>query len=247
MPPPAIVCCPNPASDALAAAPQGQPGVFRLALAGGSTPRRLYALLAQPQRRDRFAWDALHIYFGDERVVPKEDDSSNFRMASQAWLQHVPIPANQIWRIETERGAEQAAAAYGDALGDKPLNTVLLGMGGDGHTASLFPDQPITSDAAAIVTHSPAPPPVRVSLGYGTLNRADSAVLLVVGDGKAARLAQVHRQLALPPQERSLPAARIEPRASLWWLIDEAAASALAPEALLQARQRYAQWEDTLQ
>ncbi len=171
--------------DALAAR-----GVAHLALAGGTTPAGAYALLG-PSR-----WEGVELWFGDERCVGPDDPESNYRMALQTLLRHAP--GALVHRIEGERGAEDAAERY-DALlrarlGEPVLDIALLGIGEDGHTASLFPGNPALAErelAAVAVHDAPKPPPDRVSLTLPVLRAARACILLAAGEDKAAPLARV--------------------------------------------------------
>jgi 6-phosphogluconolactonase len=176
------------AADVLAAAVDGTRtvrGVAHGALAGGSTPRRAYELLG-PRLPE---WSDVHLWFGDERCVGPDDPDSNFRMVRES----LDAPGATIHRIRGELGAEAAAAAYGEELGDTRLDVVLLGLGEDGHTASLFPHRPeLHAEGVAVAVHdAPKPPPDRVSLTLRKLNAARRIVLLVAGAGKADALARV--------------------------------------------------------
>jgi 6-phosphogluconolactonase len=189
-------------------------GSCHLVLAGGHTPRRCYELL----RAMDLPWAALHIWFGDERCLPPGDAGRNDAMADGALLAHVPIPPAQVHRIPAEQGPEAAAAAYAALLASAPaMDIVLLGMGEDGHTASLFPGNPALDDTrlAVPVHDAPKPPPVRVSMGLSVLNAAHHRLILVMGNAKAGALARVRRG-------DPLPAARL---AEGEWLIDQDAAS----------------------
>lgn len=197
---------------------------FRLALAGGSTPERLYAKLAADARID---WSVVELFWGDERLVAADHEHSNYRMVRRALLDHVEIPAENVHRIQGELPPTEAAEAYQRVLGATPLDMVLLGMGGDGHTASLFPGQ--TDGRGVVVTESPVPPTGRVSLALDVINASREAMFLVAGSGKAERLAQVYAQLQDESQiqgEPRLPAAMVRPQ-RLSWLVDEAAAEKL--------------------
>jgi 6-phosphogluconolactonase len=187
-------------------------GACHLVLAGGRTPKRCYELL----RAMDLPWPALHIWFGDERCLPAGDPGRNDAMADSALLDHVPIPATQVHRIPAEKGPEAAADAYAAQLSAAPpMDVVLLGMGEDGHTASLFPGNPALDDERlAVPVHgSPKPPPERVSMGYRALNAAHHRLILVTGAGKAEALARIKGG-------ESLPAARL---AASEWLTDRAA------------------------
>lgn len=198
-------------------------GRLRIALAGGTTPRRLYTRLAGDERID---WSRIEIFFGDERVVAKDDEASNFRMVREALLDHVPIPPENVHRIETERGSAGAARHYRELVSRAPLDLVLLGMGADGHTASLFPRTPGLAEArGVVVTESPVPPKGRVSIALDVINGAREAWLLVSGADKAERLAEVYAEWHGSPAPE-LPAAMVRPR-RLVWLVDEDAAKRL--------------------
>lgn len=172
-------------------------GVFHMALAGGETPRRCYEKL----RRFAIDWPHVQIYFGDERCLPGGDPQRNDTMARDALLEHVAIPPTNVHVIPAELGAHEAAAHYAAVL-EKiiSLDLVLLGMGEDGHTASLFPDNPATASAAAVVPvfSAPKPPAERVSLGMHTLNAARQKIFLVAGAGKREALGQILQGVLLP-------------------------------------------------
>lgn len=192
-------------------------GRASLALSGGGTPRAMHLRLA-PRALD---WARVDVYYGDERCVPPDDPASNHRMARESLLDHVPARAH---RIEGERPPADAAARYADAIATAlPLDVVILGMGEDGHTASLFPDSAEPpAGALAVATRSPVAPHDRVTLTYAALAAAGARVLLVSGAAKAARLAEVHAQLT--DGRPTLPAARA---GATLWMIDAAAAAQL--------------------
>lgn len=205
-------------------------GRCRVALAGGGTPRPIYEKLAAPPLAGRIDWDRVEILWGDERCVPPDDPQSNYRMARQALVDHVAVPAAQVHRIEGERPPAEAARAYAEVLGEAPIDVLLLGMGGDGHTASLFPDTPEPpADAPVVATHSPAGPRDRVSLSFSAINRSAAVFFLVAGAGKAERLAEVLGQIE--SGDATLPAARVQPAdGRLVWILDTEAASRLPEE-----------------
>jgi 6-phosphogluconolactonase len=189
-------------ADALcaeAAAAIAARGIFHLVLAGGGTPRALYAELAR-----RGAGDARwHIWYGDERCLAANDPERNSAMAEDAWLAASAIPAEQRWPIPAEYGADEAAEVYADWLervGD--FDVVLLGMGEDGHTASLFPGHDWGAAAgspdALAVSDAPKPPPERVSLSALRLSRSAKLWVVVTGAGKHAALQRWRRGEALP-------------------------------------------------
>ncbi len=189
-----------------------QQGVCRIALAGGGTPQQCYEKL----RGLSLPWANIHIYFGDERCLPAGDAQRNDDMAMRTLLQHVPIPAEQVHPMPVELGAEEAALRYAQELAQAgALDIVLLGMGEDGHTASLFPNNPaLESIAIAVaVDDAPKPPPQRVSLGMATLNAASHKLFLVAGSGKRAALQSI-------AQGEQLPAAQV---LDAEWFMDEAA------------------------
>lgn len=180
------------AAQALAAC-----GVFHLVLAGGETPRRCYEKL----RGLAIDWAHVQLYIGDERCLPKGDARRNDTMVRVTLLEHISIPQANVHFIPSELGARDAAAAYAALLERvAPLDMVLLGIGEDGHTASLFPGNPATSSAAPVVPVFDAPklPPERVSLGISTLNAARQKIFLVAGAGKQAALAAILSGNPLP-------------------------------------------------
>lgn len=161
-------------------------GVFRLVLAGGTTPARAYDLLAQTAQD----WDRWEIFWGDERCLPIDHPERNSRMS---------LPAKHCYPIPAELGAEQAAAAYAQTIADKlPFDLVLLGMGEDGHTASLFPGFVPTSHLTVAVFNAPKPPPERVSLSVEALQACRQQLVLVTGVGKAQALAAWQAGADLP-------------------------------------------------
>jgi 6-phosphogluconolactonase len=191
-------------------------GQFSLVLAGGSTPQAAYRLLAKAEA-DWLHW---HIYFGDERCLPPEDSERNSHMAAEAWLDHVAIPRTQIYPIVAERGAQRAAAEYGALVAAAlPFDLVLLGMGEDGHTASLFPGQQHDPRAWAVAVHdAPKPPPERVSLSARALAETRDLLLLVTGAAK-------HQALQRWGAGEVLPVASIKPVCPIELLLDRDAAA----------------------
>ena len=205
-------------------------GRFTLALAGGSTPRAAYDRLATHHRR--LDWHHTHVFWGDERCVPPDDPRSNYRMAKEALLDRVPIPKAQIHRIRGEAEPAQAAAEYQRELGgvgaEAPaLDLVLLGLGEDGHTASLFPGQPAVRETThwALAVPDPEGKLWRVTLTPPVLNAARHVTFLVSGASKAARLRQV---IEGPFTPALLPAQAVRPaHGQLTWMVDAAAAGEL--------------------
>lgn len=196
-------------------------GHCRLGLAGGSTPRSVYQRLA---RRAEVQWAQVTVLWGDERAVGPQDPASNYRMAQEALLDHVQ--AGTVTRIEGELPAPEARRRYEDALGTAPLDVLLLGMGGDGHTASLFPGSDMQAAERVVLSHSPIPPDTRISLSMRAINEARAIVVLVRGADKAERVAEVFDQMKRQAPE--LPAAFVAPGSRrLVWLLDSGAASVL--------------------
>lgn len=208
-------------------------GAFRIALAGGTTPRRLYELLAESQLADFGKW---HVFFGDERWVGPDHPGSNWRMARETLLERAGIPSAQIHPIDTTAGSpEKAARLYAMTLvrklapapGEMPrLDMVLLGLGADGHTASLFPgaDALEAGGEPVIAARAPAPFPWRVTMTPGLINAARAVVFLAAGEDKAEALSR----LIDGGEEPRPPAARIHPlTGELRFVVDAAAASRL--------------------
>ena len=205
---------------------------FHVALAGGGTPRDFYQRLTQHDVKDSIEWNKVHIYFGDERYVPQDHTDSNFRMAHEALFSKVDIPVSQIHAmVNSSLSPEQNAARYAslidrqlvkDVNGFPAFDLVLLGMGGDGHTASLFPDTEILHEnkkwvAAQFVEKLGV---WRVSLTYPTLNSARHVAVLVTGEAKAEIIAEL---ATLPPTDIRYPIQGINPRGDFQWFLDKSA------------------------
>ena len=218
-----------------------------IALSGGSTPKAVFACLARVPWRDRIAWDAVHIAWGDERFVAEGDPASNVTMAREALLDHVDVPASHLYPVPSDIASSDVATANVDATferaraaadlyatslhaiygghvlhDDRPLfDVVMLGLGEDGHTASLFPGTPAlderTAWAVAVRTDN-ATAPVRVTLTYPVLESTHALLFLVAGAGKRE---MVRRVL---DGDESLPAARVHAQGGTLWIIDKAAA-----------------------
>src|SRR5580704_9026597 len=174
-------------------------GVFRVALSGGQTPRAAYDLLGTERLRNAVSWSDTLIYFGDERCVPPTDEQSNYRMAQRALLDKVPIPAANVHRIRGEADPGIAANEYASILradlGDAPqFDLMLLGLGRDGHTASLFPGMEPDTDDEALVRAAYAKPQMlwRITVTPKVINLARNVVFAVQGPDKAEILAQVY-------------------------------------------------------
>lgn len=201
-------------------------GRSRIALAGGNTPRPIYEALAQSSRID---WSAVHLFWGDERCVPPDHASSNYRMVRETLIERLKGPIH-IHRIAGELPPSDAAAAYARALGDEPLDIVLLGMGDDGHTASLFPSMADLGATGPAVIRGTAPsePRERVTLSLATINRARLVVFVIAGAAKAPRVREVLDQIQ--NDAPVLPSAKVQPVSGrLLWLLDTSAAAELNP------------------
>jgi 6-phosphogluconolactonase len=207
-------------------------GRFSIALSGGSTPKALYALLAAEPYRSRIDWSKVHILFGDERAVPPNHKDSNFKMADEALLSKVPIPKGQVYRMKGELGdkAEQAAKEYGLMLkAEFPdgVDVVLLGMGGDGHTASIFPGTWAVKEKEHRVVgyfaeNSSTGKSWRITMTAPFINQAREILVLLAGADKAARLKEV---LEGPEDPNRLPIQLIKPtQGKIVWIMDVAAA-----------------------
>ena len=207
---------------------------FSLALAGGSTPKALYELLATTLYKSRVEWPRVEIFFGDERTVPPDHKDSNYKMAHAALLSKVPIPGDNVYRMKGELDPNQAAKQYGQMLkekfGEDGPDMVLLGMGDDGHTASLFPETAALDETKhrCVANLVPKLNTWRITLTAPFINRSRDVLILVAGASKAARLAEV---LEGPRDPRRLPIQLIQPtRGRTTWLTDVAAAGMAGEE-----------------
>ncbi len=222
-------------------------GRFHLALSGGSTPKQLYQLLATPEFAQQIFWDRVHVWWGDERDVPADHADSNYKMAHDALLGKTPILPAHVHRVRTEFGAQQAAAQYEteigfaferlrkdeasgavvDSGGWPSFDLVLLGMGDDGHTASLFPCSPALKEGERLVMahHIGSLNATRITFCAPLINAADAVIFLVSGANKAPMLKRVLLGDYTPDQ---LPAQMIAPVGKLFWMADAAAAAQVA-------------------
>jgi len=214
----------------------GTRGRFTIALSGGETPRILYRLLATEEYTSRIEFMSWHVFFGDERCVPPDNDESNYHMARQSFLDHVPIPVGNIHRMHGEIEPDLAARAYEDLLRDfftrrgetRPrFDLVLLGMGAEGHTASLFHGSPALAVEDRWVM-APYVEPLgthRLTLTAKAINAAARIFFLVGGSAKAEALARAIR----PPAsaDEALPVHAIHPDGELRWYVDQSAARRL--------------------
>ncbi|MCC6766750.1 MAG: 6-phosphogluconolactonase [Deltaproteobacteria bacterium] len=216
----------------LAAAAASAP--FTIALSGGSTPKRLYELLAAPPCRERVPWTKVELFFGDERSVPPEHPDSNYGMAKRALLDHVPVTAH---RMRAEHGdAEGYARLLGERIarrrnGVPVLDVVLLGMGEDGHTASLFPGTAALGERARWVVMNDVPQlhTRRMTLTYPVLNAAERVWVLSAGAGKRTMVAECLAAAARGDDPPPRPIVGIRPTdGELIWFLDKAAAGPTA-------------------
>lgn len=198
-------------------------GSFHIALSGGSTPLPLYALLALPEWRVRLDWSRTHVYFADERCVPPESAESNYGLVRQALLAPLNVPETNIHRMHGEDAPEQAAEAYDALLKNVTLDLILLGMGEDAHTASLFPETAALSEQAraCVANYVPKLSAWRLTLTAPYINTARHRVFLVSGANKASALRAVLHGVRDPQR---YPAQLIR---DAQWLIDSDAAAAL--------------------
>lgn len=203
-------------------------GTFSIALSGGSTPRPAYELLAQEPRRSQLDWEKVALFFGDERCVPPDHAQSNYRMAHEALISRVPIPAGNVFRMRGELDPNEAAIEYGQTLksrfGDAGLDLILLGLGPDGHTASLFPGTEALREMhhRCVANFVAKLKSWRLTLTAPWINRSRSVVFMVAGADKAKTVSEI---LEGPRDPDRLPAQLIEPAGRLAWLLDSAAAA----------------------
>jgi 6-phosphogluconolactonase len=213
-------------------------GRFLIALSGGTTPEPLYRALASPAFADRFDWSRTTFFFSDERCVPSDDPRSNYALAHKTLLTPLRIMPSQVYRMAGESRDPQAAASkYEQQLrlatktspsAQPSLDLILLGLGEDGHTASLFPGSPALRDNQRLiaVTQSPKDPPTRLTMTLGVINRASVILFLVTGADKA----EVVKAILDPKTEaeRRLPASLVRPeKGRVIWSLDRAAAAEL--------------------
>lgn len=210
-------------------------GMFTVALSGGSLPKVLGAKLRGNKSIDYSAW---HVFFADERCVPHTSEDSNFLLARRELLDHVPVPEAQVYPINPRfvDNPEEAADDYMEKLKNvfakknsvkfPCFDLILLGIGPDGHTASLFPDHPLLSEDlewVAAILDSPKPPPTRITLTLPVLNHAHNVAFVVTGDNKVDAVHQI-----LDEHNNALPASAVKPNGRLSWFLDTAAAGNLS-------------------
>ena len=208
-------------------------GRWMWVLAGGSTPADVYRLLAQAPRRDKIPWQHTWVFWGDERCVPPDAAASNYAMAYETLLRHVPIPEQHIIRMQGELEPAAAAEAYAAELrrifalesGQLPVfDTIVLGMGTDGHTASLFPETELLNEREQLVTAGWVPQQAqdRISLTLPVINAARGIIFLVAGQDKAPLVKAI-----VEDEDHTYPAAQVQPIVPPIWLLDAQAASLL--------------------
>lgn len=219
-------------ADWLMSQSQQSYGDFRLVLSGGSTPRALYELLGARPRRDDFPWPRLQLFWGDERFVPHNNPASNFGMALAAFLLDVPIRRAHVHAIPTDGTPADAAARYEATLrqvragdGETPtrpmFDVVLLGLGADGHTASLFPDSPALEEKEHWVVPVENQPLPRISLTYSAIASSRHVAFLVTGqDKQKAAMGAIAR-------DQALPAGRVTSEGEVVWFLDRQAGDPL--------------------
>jgi 6-phosphogluconolactonase len=235
------------AADVLAAAAQetaAARGRFAVALSGGETPKVLYRMIARQQFSQKIPWRRVQLYWGDERCVTPEHPASNYGMARDTFIKHVPIAAENVHRMLGEEEPDKAADAYEAELralaakerpesGVPVFDLVLLGLGLDGHTASLFPHSPALTveDRFCVATQAPDGSP-RLTVTAPVINAARRVWFLVSGAEKAGMVAEVLEGLRVP---NAVPAQGVAPvHGTLTWFLDEAAAAELSPDARIQ-------------
>jgi len=208
-------------------------GTFSVALSGGSTPKQMYAGLAAPELQEKLPWQQVHLFFGDERHVLPDHPDSNYRMVAEALISKVPLPAENVHRVKTEMDARLAAFDYEEVLRgffDSPwpkFDLLLLGMGADGHTASLFPNTAgLNEEQRWFIANSvPSKDAWRLTLTKNAINAARKIAVLISGKSKAEMLAKV---LTGPADPWQRPIQMISPvDGELLWLLDQEAASGL--------------------
>jgi 6-phosphogluconolactonase len=205
-------------------------GRFTVALAGGSTPRAMHSVLAA-EPAGVFPWDRTTVFFGDERAVPPDDEASNFRMARETLLSRVPVDPARVFRMEGEAAnLDDAARRYeADLRRETPdgLDLIFLGMGEDGHTASLFPGSPALDETerwvVAVSAPGTPPPARRITMTLPAIARARRVLFVVTGATKRGAVGRARARI-----EPLLPAARVRARETLLWIVDEAAAGSAA-------------------
>jgi 6-phosphogluconolactonase len=207
---------------------------FAVAISGGSTPRRFYALLGSDAYRHRVDWQYVHFFWADERCVPKEDEASNFRTAFDTFLSKIALPEKNIHRIKGEEAPDEAARDYEEEIrgffgeSERPrFDLIILGIGEDGHTASLFPGSKSLEERVrlAIPVYLGEPSKNRITLTLPVLSNADQILFLAAGPSKAGVLSEILRD---GEKRKWFPAGLVRPaHGNMMWLIDQEAARKL--------------------
>ncbi len=207
---------------------------FAVAISGGSTPGRLYTLLGSEAYRHQVDWQSVHFFWADERCVPKDDEASNFRTAFDPLISKIALPDKNIHRIKGEEAPDKAARGYEEEIGrffggsERPrFDLIILGMGEDGHTASLFPGSKSLEETVrlAVPVYLEEPEKNRITLTLPVLNNADQILFLVAGSSKASVLSEI---LGEKEKKKGFPAGMIRPaHGNITWLIDHEAAGKL--------------------
>jgi 6-phosphogluconolactonase len=209
-------------------------GQFSVALSGGNSPKKLYQLLASPLFKGKVEWNKVHFFFGDERYVPQTDSQSNYLMAKKALLEPLDLSFKQIFAVDTSLSPEEAAKKYTTDINyyfagvDVRFDLVLLGLGDNSHTASLFPDTPVLHDKTVSVKEVflPDQQVFRITMTAPMINQAHHVAYLVYGDGKAEA---VHHVIEDKKDIENYPAQLIDPKSGdLQWFLDRKAASLLS-------------------
>ncbi|QZA58760.1 6-phosphogluconolactonase [Candidatus Rhabdochlamydia porcellionis] len=202
-------------------------GFFAVALSGGSTPKAIFEKLCSFPYREQINWCNIHIFFSDERALPPDDPNNNFHMAMQAGFNKMPIPTEQIHRMEAEVNIKENALKYEETihrvLGKRPFDLVMLGMGEDGHTASLFPltEGLNITDRLCIANYVPQKKCWRMTLTFSCINQASNICIYVLGANKRDMLTQV----LFHPSQKTFPVEQVgTPQSKALWIADEAAA-----------------------
>ena len=206
---------------------------FRVALSGGSTPKRVYQLLAAPEFSNKIDWSRVDLFWGDERYVPADDSESNYRMTAEALLDHAPVPSVNIHPVPTEISPPAAAASayeeeirrvFGQPTSLPEFDLIYLGLGANGHTASLFPHSPALHESSRLVIADFVTEvnTWRISMSVPLLNHGRTVAFLIEGAQKAQVL---HDVLLGPRDPERLPAQLISPLGKLLWMVDAAAAA----------------------
>ncbi|MDH5358398.1 MAG: 6-phosphogluconolactonase [Gammaproteobacteria bacterium] len=201
-------------------------GVFHVALAGGSTPKGLYQKLATSPYREQIDWSRVHLFFGDERCVLPDHEDSNYKMVREAMIDHIAIPEENVHRVRTEDGvAPDVAIHYAHVmkkyLQGQPIDLVLLGVGPDGHIASLFPDTEALDVADKLTTslYVEKFESWRVTMTYPVINAARQVIVFIAGEAKSAIVRDITTDAV-----QGLPVQRLAPQGDYYWYMDAAAA-----------------------